>query len=564
MNPLSKLTLHAILERSADEYKQQMALTFVDGEPITFAELHKQVGVISAFLHDRGVAPGDRVAILSENSPHWGIAYFAITTMGAVAVPILPDFHANEIHHIIRHSGAQALFVSERLYYKVEEYSLESLSSVILIDTMSIINPETPKAMLKNLIAEGSRELTKIKTLAMQLVGILPERPREEDVAAIIYTSGTMGSSKGVMLTHRNVVSNAIATSKIVSVVSGDRMLSILPLAHVYECTLGLVVPIMLGAAVYYITKPPTAPVLLPALQNVKPTVMLSVPLIIEKMYKMRILPAIHGKKVLRGAYKIPALRKKINRKAGKKLLETFGGELKLFCIGGAALAPDAEQFLREARFPYAIGYGLTETAPLVTGTDPKGTRYRSAGLPLPGVEVRIDSPDPKTGEGEISVRGENIMKGYYRNEQATNDVLDKQGWLRTGDLGFIDPDGYVFIKGRLKNVILGPSGENIYPEGIEAVINRNELVLESLVYQVEEKLVARIHLDYEKIDEALSTQKMSDSQIRQHISGLLEGIRREVNGNVSSFSRLSRVIEQPEPFDKTPTQKIKRYLYVD
>jgi long-chain acyl-CoA synthetase len=557
-------TLLAVLNRSAELFGDKLALAFVNGHTYTYTDFIKQVSEISAFLHEKAVYPGDRVAILGENSPHWGIAYFSVTTMGAVAVPILPDFHQSEIQHIIRHSGAKALFVSERLYHKVEDFHLDSLTTVILLDNFSIVNPNLTKAKLTMLLEEGSRELTKIKNLALQFVGRVPESVKADDIASIIYTSGTMGSSKGVMLTHKNLILNALATLKMVPVRQEDRFLSILPLAHVYEGTLGLIAPVLAGASVYYLSKPPTATVLIPALEQVKPTVMLSVPLIIEKMFKLRILPKIQGKKIVRSLYKIPTIRKKIHKAAGKKLLETFGGQLHLFCIGGASIAPEVELFMREAGFPYAIGYGLTETSPLVTGTYTDATRFRSAGLPLDGVEVKIDKPDTKTGEGEILVRGDMVMKGYYNNDEATKAVLSDDGWFRTGDLGYLDRDNYLYIKGRLKNVILGPSGENIYPEGIEAVINRSDIVLESLVYQQNGKLVARIHLNYEQLDQEFSEQKLSEHQIREKINGLLEDILSEVNASVSSFSRLSKVIEQTEQFEKTPTQKIKRYLYTE
>jgi long-chain acyl-CoA synthetase len=562
MNSLQENTLLHVLNRSTELYGDKPALSFVNGISYSYAEIKQQIDEISTFLHERGVFPGDRVAILGENSPHWGIAYFSVTTMDAVAVPVLPDFHQSEIHHIIRHSGAKVLFVSEKLYHKVEDFHLEKLNTVILLDNFSIVNPDITKARLSALLEEGGRELTRIKHLALQFVGIEPDTVQEDDLAAIIYTSGTMGHSKGVKLTHKNLVKNALATLDMVPINDKDRFLSILPLAHVYEGTLGLIAPIVAGASVHYIAKPPTAAVLLPALNQVKPTVMLSVPLIIEKMFKMRILPKIHEKKIVRALYKIPVVRKKIHKAAGKKLMETFGGELHLFCIGGASIAPEVEIFMREARFPYAIGYGLTETSPLVTGTYTDRTRYRSAGKPLNGVEVKIDNPDPKTGEGEVLVRSDMVMKGYYNNEEATREVMTDDGWFRTGDLGYIDNENYLYIKGRLKNVILGPSGENIYPEGIEAMINQFDIVLESLVFQQNNELVARIHLNYELLDEEFIGLKLSEHGIREEINKRLEEIKKGVNENVSSFSRLSKVIEQPEPFEKTPTQKIKRYLY--
>jgi long-chain acyl-CoA synthetase len=559
-----QFTLQHVIEDSCRKNSSHLALTFTDDEPISYSDLKRQIDHLSAFLKNQGVVHGDRIAILGENSPQWGIAYFAITTMGAIAVPILPDFHASEIHHILRHSGSKVIFISERFFHKIEDLDFTEFNSVILLNDFSIINPATSKATLLQLIAEGSKELRKIKNLVLSLAGLIQREVTEDDIASIIYTSGTTGHSKGVMLTHKNIVWNAKASSKIPDINEKERMLSVLPLAHVYECTLGLVLPIMFGASVYYVKKPPTAAVLLPALEKVKPTMMLTVPLIIEKMYKTRIMPEIKKRIIVRLVYKFPMIRKRIHRLAGKKLMETFGGALRFYGIGGAALSPEVERFLLEAEFPYAIGYGITETSPLVAGTNAEKTKYRSTGPVVPGLDVRIENPDPKSGIGEIVVRGPSVMKGYYRDSERTEEVLTREGWFHTGDLGSFDRNGYLYINGRMKNVILGPSGENIYPEAIESVINRSDIVLESLTYQDEKQLVARIYLDYEKLDVEFSNMGLTESQAREKIVQLLEDIRKQVNEQVSSFSRISRVIEQTEPFEKTPTQKIKRYLYTN
>ena len=557
-------TLQSIIEESCRNHSSHIALSYTDEEPIQYSDLKRQIDHLSGFLKNQGVTHGDRVAILGENSPQWGIAYFAITTMGSIAVPILPDFNTYEIHHILGHSGSKIIFISERYYHKIEDLDFTEFNSVILLNDFSIINPATSKATLQQLISEGSKELRKIKNLVLSLAGFIPKEIKEDDIASIIYTSGTTGHSKGVMLTHKNIVWNALASSKIPDFTSDDRMLSILPLAHVYECTLGLVIPIMCGSSVYYIKKPPTAAVLLPALEMVKPTAMLTVPLIIEKMYKTRILPEIKKRFLIRLVYKFPMIRKRIHKIAGYKLMESFGGAIKFFGIGGSALAPEVERFLREAEFPYAIGYGLTETSPLIAGANAEKTRYRSTGPLVPGLEVRIENEDSNTGIGEIVVRGPSIMKGYYRDPGLTAKVLSGDGWFRTGDLGSFDKDGYLYIQGRLKNVILGPSGENIYPEVIESVINRLDIALESLVFQDEGQLIARVHLDYEKLDVEFSDLDLTESQARERIEQLCEDIKKQVNDQVSSFSRISRVIEQTEPFEKTPTQKIKRYLYAN
>jgi long-chain acyl-CoA synthetase len=557
-------TLQHIIEESCRKNSSNIALTYTDEKPITYSELKRQINHLSGFLKNQGVTHGDRVAILGENSPQWGIAYFGVTTMGGVAVPILPDFNTSEIHHILGHSGSKVIFISERYYHKIEDLNFTEFNSVILLDDFSIINPATSKATLRQLVAEGSKELHKIKNLVLSLAGFIPKEIREDDIASIIYTSGTMGYSKGVMLTHKNLVWNAFASSKIPDINVNDRMLSILPLAHVYECTLGLVLPIMCGASVYYVKKPPTPAVLLPALEMVKPTAMLTVPLIIEKMYKTRILPEIKKRFLVRLIYKFPVIRKRIHKIAGDKLKETFGGAMRFFGIGGAALAPEVERFLREAEFPYAIGYGLTETSPLIAGANAEKTRYRSTGPIVPGLEVRIENQDSKTGIGEIVVRGPSIMKGYYRDPEQTAKVLSSDGWFHTGDLGSFDKSGYLYINGRLKNVIIGPNGENIYPEVIESVINRLDIILESLVYQDAGQLVARLYLDYEKLDVEFSDLGLTELQAHERIGQICEDIKKQVNEQVSSFSRLARVIEQTEPFEKTPTQKIKRYLYAN
>lgn len=562
MVTLEKMTITEVLKRSVNLFAGKVALSGIDGNAVSYNELNNKVEKISNFLKDQGIVSGDRVALLSENSPNWGISYLAITTMGAVAVPIMTEFQSADVHHILRHSGSKAIFISAKLYEKVEEFVSENLNTFILIDDFSIIPHSKSTDLISTTLKEGKREFAKILDAALKFVGVKNEEVDEDDLAAIVYTSGTTGHSKGVMLTHKNIVFDAIATSDFVGVTETDRMLSQLPLAHTMECTLGLIFPIMVGVSVFYLEKPPTAAILLPALKKVKPTIMISVPLIIEKIYKMKILPEINRKALTRNLYKVPVLRKKINKVAGKKLLDTFGGDLRMFCIGGAALAPDVENFLGEAKFPYAVGYGLTETAPLVTGTDNFKVRFGAAGTVLYGMEVKIVDPDTTTGEGEVYIKGPNVMKGYYKDPDKTKEVLTEDGWFKSGDLGFMDKEGYLFLKGRSKNVIIGSNGKNIYPEEIESVINENSFVLESLVYASAGKIIARIHLNYEELDEELGLKDVNESEARKKVDNLLNEILMMVNKRVSTFSKLNKVIEQPEPFEKTPTKKIKRYLY--
>ena len=564
MNDLKKLTLLHVLNNSAEKYGDRPALSFIDKPKITYKEFKARVENVSNFLKGEGVIAGDRVAILSENQPNWGIAYFAVTTIGAVAVPIMTEFHSTEVHHILRHSESKVVFVSAKYFNKIEGAEIDSLQTRILIDDFSVIPPETKNDLIKEVISGGKKEFAKIKEAAMKLVGLIPIEVEENNNALILYTSGTTGHSKGVVLTHKNVVSDALATLKIVNVDSNDRMLSILPLFHTIESTLGLVIPIMVGASITYLDKPPTAAALLPALAKVKPTVMLAVPLIIEKIYRAKILPEFNKKMIVRGLYKIPTVRKKLNRIAGKKLYQTFGGELKMFCIGGAPIAGDVERFLNESGFPYAIGYGLTETSPLVTGTSPEFVRRRSAGKVLPGVEIKILSPDPRTGEGEVLIKGPNVMKGYYRDDEKTKTVLSGDGWFRSGDLGVIDKDGYLFIKGRSKNVIIGPNGKNIYPEEVESIINEFPFVAESLVMERDGQLIAKVYPNFEEIDQEFKIQRLTEQKAREIVNKILNDLLPRVNERVNTFSRIHKIVEQPEPFEKTPTQKIKRYLYVN
>jgi long-chain acyl-CoA synthetase len=310
--------------------------------------------------------------------------------------------------------------------------------------------------------------------------------------------------------------------------------------------------------------KPPTAAALLPALAKVKPTVILAVPLIIEKIYRNRVLPEFKKKFLVRSIYNIPTIRKKLNKIAGKKLMQTFGGHLRMFCIGGAALSYDVERFLKESGFPYCVGYGLTETSPLVTGSDPAGIRFRSAGKVMSGIEIKIANPDPKNGEGEVLIKGPNVMKGYYRDPEKTKEVFDENGWFKSGDLGIIDKDGYLFIKGRLKNVIICANGKNIYPEEIESIINEFPFVMESLVIPKDNQLIAKVYLNDEEINEEFKIQKLNESQTREIMNKVWNDLFEQINERVNTFSRINKLIQQPEPFEKTPTQKIKRYLYMD
>ncbi|MCK4676963.1 MAG: AMP-binding protein [Bacteroidales bacterium] len=541
------LTFPAIFSETVRKYGQYNAMTFVGEKPISYNEVKSQIDSLIVLLEKLSIKPGDRVAILSSNMPNWGITYYAVTFMGGVVVPLLPDFTPSEIENILNHSEAKAIFVSENLEAKISKIKNKFLKSRVKIEDFSIIE------------ADGEAQYSFISRTSPAT----NYQVEEDDMAAIIYTSGTTGKSKGVMLSHKNICFNAEKANVVQNVKNSDRFLSVLPLSHTYENTLGLILPMLAGACVYYLRKPPTPSVLLPALKEVKPTLMLSVPLIIEKIYFNKILPAFTEKRLIRSLYKIPLIRKKLNIVAGKKLMQTFGGELHFFGIGGAKLNKSVEEFLLEASFPYAIGYGLTETSPLLAGVNAKGTKLQSTGPSIEGMQIKINNPDKVTGEGEIWAKGPSIMKGYYKEPELTGEVITKDGWFKTGDLGIFDENNYLYIKGRIKDMIVGASGENIYPTDIESVINTHKHVMESLVVQQKGKLVARVHFNREEIEEHYKHLKEEFAGYADHkINELKTELQEYVNTRVNKFSRIQIILEEKLPFKKTATQKIKRFLY--
>ncbi|RPI03607.1 MAG: long-chain fatty acid--CoA ligase [Calditrichaeota bacterium] len=554
MNELKKLTLAHVFQNRESSNPDEILFSFVDETPLLNREVIDQTQSIRRALHQFGVRKGDRVAILGENSPQWAVSYLAVGTMGAVNVPILPDFHKSEVHHIIRNAGAQTLFISSKLFHKIGDEDFADLKYVILLDNVLEAFPGKEVLTYDEVVTVG-RELSD--------KGVVPDID-EDDLLEILYTSGTTGHSKGVMLTHKNIISNALSALQMIQISEVDRLLSILPMSHSYECTCGFITPFMVGAKVYYLKGLPTAQTLLPAVAVVKPTMILSVPLIMEKVYKKKVLSEINAKAVSKLLHRVPTTRKLVHKIAGKRLYEAFGGKLRFMVFGGAATSPEVEDFLMEGGFPYITGYGLSETAPLLTVNPVGKQRKGSAGVIVPNVELKIEDQDPETGIGEIVAKGPNVMKGYYKNEEATKSTFTTDGWLITGDRGYIDPDGYLFIKGRSKNLILGPSGENIYPEEIEFHLSQNTFVLEALVYDVEGRINARVFLDYDAIDKEYGTSKMDQAEARKVIQDIIEELRVSVNANIAIYSRIHKIIEQPEEFVKTPTKKIKRYLYTN
>ena len=543
MGRLEFLTIPAMLQASFRDFAKNQSLVFAGGENRTYAQLEIEVKKAALQLQALGVKKGDKIAILSLNMPQWGIAFFAASLTGAVVVPILPDFHAREIKNILDHAEVTAVYVSETLRIKLEPAEGQT---VIHIEQFTVVSESASPVF---------EEMDESKFVYPSI--------GEQDLASIIYTSGTTGQSKGVMLTHKNIVWTAQQCWLIQNIVPTDRFLSLLPLSHTFENTLVLIFPLKYGASVHYLHKPPVPAVLLAVLKQVRPTIMLIVPLIIEKIYKSKVLPQINGKFITRQLYKVPVFRKILHKMAGKKLYETFGGQLKFFGIGGAKLDDNVERFLMEGGFPLAIGYGMTECSPLLAGAGVGKTRFLSTGPSMPGVQLRIAAAHKKTGQGEIQVKGENVMLGYYKEPVITQQAFTEDGWLKTGDLGYFDKEQNLYIKGRIKNTILGASGENIYPEEIESVINRMEYVLESLVVQQKGSLVALVYLNMEELEKKYQYLKTEAvSFINERTEEILKEIQQKVNEEVNKFSRIQHVVLQPLPFEKTPTQKIKRFLY--
>jgi len=551
---IKDFTLKSFIERSASMYEERPLVSYVGGEAITYGDFFKKVVEVSIILQELGIKKNDKVILLSENMPHWSIAYFSIVYFGAVVVPVLTDFHPSDIHHIIRHSDAKAVIVSSKQQQVIEDFDTQDIEFVINLESFELVNELSHETY----ISKFKKKIHKTINHKHEEVVL------DDDLAAIVYTSGTTGHSKGVMLSHKNLVTNALMTFSVYEMKPDDVCLSILPLPHVFEGTAGMLIPILHGSSIQYVDKAPTPSVLLKAFEITRPTFMLSVPLVIEKIYKNKILSKFNSSIVTKKLYKIPFFRKKLNKIAAKKLYQTFGGRLRFFGLGGAALPAYIEQFLYEGEFPYTVGYGLTETAPLLCGTPTwNTTKMRSTGPAMFGAELEIRDKD-ESGKGEIYAKSPSVMLGYYKDKEKTKEVIDEDGWFHTGDLGYIDEEGYLFISGRSKNVLLSSSGENIYPEQIESIINEHELVLDSLMLQQDKKLIARIHLDYEKLDEMYNGEKISSDEMLKNIHDILEDMRKDVNSRISSFSRMVKFEEQREPFIKTPTKKIKRYLYQD
>ena len=531
-------TLHKVFDYATAKYAKKVAYQYVDGDQkYTYEQFRRKVNQLSLRMTRFGIKHGDRVAIFSQNMPNWTVAVFSATAFGRVAVPILPDSSENELTNILNHSESKVLFISQRMMPKLSEECRQKLTLIIDIESFEFIKKDNDDFRCNGWVKD----------------------PQPDDMACIIYTSGTTGHAKGVMLSHRNLTHNLAASFKAKPAFERDRFLSILPAAHAYEMSVSTIYSFYVGATCYTLQKPPTPTILLAAMKKVRPTIVCSVPLIIEKVIKNSVWPTIQKSRVLSWADKsIPHI---LHWFIGRKMVNTFGGKLQFFGIGGAKLDPSVEKFLIDCHFPYAVGYGLTETAPLVCNVMvDKKKRLGSIGYPSYKVEVRLDNVNPATGEGEIVVRGDNVMLGYYKDPERTLQVLDDNGWFHTNDVATVDKDGIYYIKGRLNNTILGPSGENIYPEEIEMVINDMEGVEESLVMERDGKLVALVKFS----DNAINWDQKKEDKWFEELENRKKAVMDWVNKTVGKNSKIGEVDAMKEPFEKTATQKIRRFKYKD
>ena len=531
-------TLAKLYEYATTVYSKNQYTQWYDSKEggYTYNAFKQKCDGLSKKLTQYGIGAGDKVAILSQSMPNWSVVFFSIVPFGRIAIPILPDSSENEVTNIINHSESKVIFVSQRLASKLSNEVKEKMTLIIDMDTFEVLKADEEK-----FTCDGRASV-----------------PTPEDIAAIIYTSGTTGSAKGVVLSHRNLASNVISCYHSCKRGEKDRWLSILPMAHTLEMTLSMLYPMYCGATVYYLPKPPVASLLLKAMKVVKPTTMLSVPLIIEKVYRNSVLPTIQKSRTLTWMNEhMNGLMCKI---IGMKLKSTFGGHISFFGIGGAKLDPEVESFLLKAKFPYAIGYGLTETSPLLGYAMPGWRAVGSFGYPVYNVRLKLHDVNPETGEGEIVAKGPNVMLGYYKDPIRTKSVFTEDGWFRTNDLAVQDEKGRFYIKGRRNNMILGPSGENIYPEEIESVINNVSGVTESIVVERNGRLVALVQLDENMIE----WDKEGEDYFYEKLDSVKEKIQKMVNKNVNKTSQVSSVEVMKEPFEKTATQKIRRFKYKD
>ncbi|MFP4065512.1 MAG: AMP-binding protein [Bacteroidales bacterium] len=545
-------TLTGIIRKAIRNNWKNKALADYRGKSYTYNEVAGHIIHLHTRFEAYGIKRGDKIALLGKNSAKWGISYLAVVTYGAVVVPILPDFKPNDVHHIVNHSESSLLLASDTLFDALDTEKMKGLLGIISLNDFSILS-ESENHSLSDKAEQVENLYQKQYPYGVQSDNLNFPDISNNELAVISYTSGTTGFTKGVMLQHNSLVANIIYANNNMPLDPGDAIVSFLPLAHAYGCAFEFLWPFTLGCNITLLTKTPSPQVILEAFRKIKPRLVLAVPLIIEKIYKKQILPALQ-KPHMKALMNTPLLNRIIYKKVKNKLVDVFGGNFHEVVIGGAPLNQEVELFLNKIGFPYSIGYGMTECGPLISYANWEKTKIGAAGKVVDTLEAKIDSPDPQNTVGEILVKGENVMVGYFKNREATDNALDEEGWLHTGDLGLLDNENYLHIKGRSKSMILGPSGQNIYPEEVEAKLNNKRFVQESLVIQKESALEAMVYPDYELIDQEGVTEA--------GLNNILDQYKKELNSSIPAFMNISRIRIVPEEFEKTPKKSIKRFLY--
>jgi long-chain acyl-CoA synthetase len=540
------------IETSLKENWDLPALSDYQGENHKYSDVARKIAKIHIMFEECDVKKGDKIALIGKNSANWAITYLAIISYGATVVPILPDFHSNDVHHIVNHSDSVVLFSGDHIWENLDEKSMPNLRAVFSLSDYKLVI-EGKSENIKNIYAKLENFYEDLYPGGITSEKLSFDEVSNDEVGVLNYTSGTTGFSKGVVLPLNSLAANIRYARNNLPLNPGDNVVSFLPLAHTFGCAFEFLWPFSIGCHIHFLTRTPSPKIIIQAFQEVKPTIVISVPLILEKIYKKQILPLLN-KATMKILLSVPFIDNVIYSKVKKKLTDVFGGNFKEVIIGGAALNKDVELFLKKIGFNFTIGYGMTECGPLISYANWDKAKLGSAGKLVDSLEIKIDSNDPYNEIGEIMVRGENVMYGYYKNVEATEQAIDKDGWLHTGDLGIIDEEDFVFIKGRNKSVIIGPSGENIYPEEIEAKLNNMPYIQESVVIEKNNKLIALVYPDLELVHQA----KVDEAKL----VGIMELNKKEANLNLAKYMQISKIKIFSEEFEKTPKRSIKRFLY--
>ena len=542
----------ALIEKSIKKNWDANSLTDYKGVTYQYKDVARKIEKLHIIFEESGVKPGDKIAICGRNMSHWGVTFLATVTYGAVIVPILHEFKPDQVHNIVNHSEAKLLFVGDVVWEGLDESAMPNLEGVILVNDFSLLVSRTEK------LTYAREHLNELfgkkfpKNFRKEHINYYKDSP--DELLVLNYTSGTTSFSKGVMIPARALWSNMMFAFSALTMKSGDRLVSMLPMAHMYGLAFEFLYQFCAGVQVFFLTRMPSPKIILQAFAEVKPSLVIAVPLIIEKIIKKNVLPKLETP-TMKFLMHVPLVSDKIREKVREQLMSAFGGEFYEIVVGGAAFNQEIEAFMRSIEFPYTVGYGMTECAPLICYEDWKKFKAGSCGKAVANMEVKVLSADPANIPGEIICRGDNVMLGYYKNEEATKEVLDADGWMHTGDLGVIDENGYVTIRGRSKNMLLGPSGQNIYPEEIEDKLNNMPYVNESIVIQaLDGKLAALIYPDFE----LAFANGMSEKQVEEQ----MEANRVAVNAQIAAYEQIARVKIYHEEFEKTPKKSIKRFLY--